>query len=113
MTETKRLRRRIVSPAAEMRWPRRCILGLLLGAAFVLAPVRAQAQEMEVPVDAQIPLFLKVATFDRQLHARAHDAIVVAIAYQSGNRASLNARDDALRAFEHCGSSLDGLPLRI
>jgi hypothetical protein len=65
-------------------------------------PVRElQAQDapaMEVPVAIQVPLFLKVLTFDRRLDARAGQELVVAIVYQKGNRASTLARDDALRA---------------
>lgn len=57
-----------------------------------------RAQEMEVPVAIQVPLFLKVMSFDRQLHARSAGALVIAFAYQGGFRASADAKDQAWRA---------------
>jgi hypothetical protein len=53
---------------------------------------------MEVPVAIQLPLFLKVMSFDRQLRTRAAGAIVIAFAYQGGFRPSLDAKDQAWRA---------------
>jgi hypothetical protein len=52
---------------------------------------------MEVPVAVQLPLFLKVMSFDRQLRARGSGAgtLVIAIAYQSGYRASADAMTEA------------------
>lgn len=70
------------------------------------------AQDMDVPVAVQIPLFLKVLTFDRQLRARAGTEVVVAVAFQSRNRASVAAKDDALRALASVRDSVDGLPVR-
>lgn len=52
---------------------------------------------MEVPVETQIPLFLKVLTFDRRLYAGTRGDFVFAIAYQSGFRASAQAKDAAVR----------------
>ncbi len=74
----------------------------LLGAAAALlagaaAPSRAGAQEMEVPVALQVPLFLKVMTFDRQLVVSGGE-LVVAVAYQGGFRASAVAKDEVVRA---------------
>lgn len=74
----------------------RLVLAMLVGAAAV--PGVASAQGMDVPVTLQLPLFLKVMTFDRNLEKRAGDKLVLAVAYQSENRASARAKDEAMRA---------------
>jgi YfiR/HmsC-like len=56
------------------------------------------AQEMEIPVGVQLPLFLKVMSFDRQLRSRGAGTLVIAIAYQSGYRASVGAKEEAWRS---------------
>lgn len=81
--------------------------------ALIFAPRVAFAQEMEVPVAVQVPLFLKVISFDRQLHARGSTEYVVAVAYQSGNRASMEARDDVMRALKAEHPTVVGLPVRL
>jgi hypothetical protein len=73
---------------------------LFLAALGVVA--RLHAQQMEVPVATQIALFVKVIAFDRQLQARASGAVTVAIAYQSGHRASNTAREEAEHALVTC-----------
>ena len=83
-----------------------CILGLLSPLAL------AAAQEMDVPVAVQIPVLLKVLSFDRQLHARAGGEIVVGVAYQSGNRASSVAHEDAVRLFS-AAHDVNGVPMRV
>ncbi len=55
-------------------------------------------QEMDVPMDVQVQILLKVLAFDRKLAVRAPQALVVGVAYQGGNRSSLVARDEAVRA---------------
>ena len=72
------------------------ILALLLGASAV--PGRASAQAMDVPVTTQVSLFLKVMTFDRNLEKRAGQKLVLAVAYQSENRASARARNEVMSA---------------
>ena len=62
-----------------------------------LAP-NLSAQEMAVPVEVQTSVFLRVLQFDRDLADRAGDELVIGIAYQRRNRASLNARDAILGA---------------
>lgn len=65
------------------------LVGASAGSAF--------AQDMEVPVEIQLPLFLKVLSFDRLRDQRAETELVVAIAYQRHYAASASAHDDALR----------------
>jgi hypothetical protein len=71
-----------------------------------------RAAEMEVPMDVQFPLFLKVATFDRNLSSRVGDAFVVAVLFQSRYRASLNAKDDFFDVMSRSQVNLvDGIPI--
>ena len=90
--------------------------GCLLAVAFVAtaagAPSRIAAQEMDVPVAIQIPLFLKVMTFDRQLTTRAEGELVVAIAYQSGHRASRSTKDEVARALAVVDQNSSGVRIR-
>lgn len=57
-------------------------------------PHRMCAQEMELPVSIQVPLFLKVIAFDRQRNPQGDAILVVGIAYQSGFRVSVTTRDE-------------------
>lgn len=91
-----------------VRWMLLC--GFLFGI-FVPATSAAQ-QEMELPVDLQLSLFLKVLSFDRQLRSRAGDELVVGVVMQRGYRASLKAGEEALRALNVRGTNVDGLPVR-
>lgn len=64
------------------------------------APISDPLQDMEVPVSIQVPLFLKVMTFDRQRNQQGDVELVVGIAFQNAFRASAGARDDAVRALD-------------
>jgi hypothetical protein len=76
------------------------------------ASTTVHAQEMELPVAVQLPLFLKVMSFDRQLVSRGGGTLVLAIAYQSGNRASADAKQEAWRAGSNV-HEIGGMPLTI
>jgi hypothetical protein len=89
---------------------RAALLTLAIGGVAVAVP--AWAQEVEVPIDVQIPLFLKVLAFDRQFRVRATNELVVMVAYQSGNRQSTSAKDNALRALAEQTLSAEGLAVR-
>jgi hypothetical protein len=66
-------------------------------AASIAAPSRARAQEMDVAPAIQLPILAKVISFDRQLRTRAPDGPTVGVVFQSGNRASVLAKDEAIR----------------
>jgi hypothetical protein len=85
------------------------LIAMLGGAGHASAAV---AQEMEVPVAIQVPLFLKVMSFDRLLKSRAGDELIVMVAYQSGNHASLMAKDEVLRAMSAGSAAVDGITIR-
>jgi hypothetical protein len=59
------------------------VVGLGLGA--IMSP--AMAQDVPVPVGVQVPLLLKILTFDRHL-ADAAEPLVVGVVFQHRNRAS-------------------------
>lgn len=88
---------------------RAAVVGVLLA---IGASTSALAQEMEVPVAVQLPLLLKVMSFDRQLRARSAGTIVIAIAYQSGLRASAGAKEEAWRAVSNV-REIDGMPVSV
>ena len=83
------------------------VVGVLLGSATLL-----KAQDMEVPVTLHIPLFFKVMSFDRSFPARTGRSLVIAVVYQRGNRASIEARDEALRSIARTPRSADGVVRR-
>lgn len=93
---------------------RRVILGAIaLGVSCLAAPSVMCAQEMEVPVRIQIPLFLKVLSFDRHLEARTSVELVVGIAYQRGYRASEIAREEAARSLGNVSDGVAGRRVRV
>lgn len=91
----------------------RLSLALFVLAAGALAARRAGSQEMDVPVGIQVSVFLKVISFDRQLHLRAPTEVVLGIAFQSGNRASVIAKEEARQAIAAARDGVDGLPIRV
>lgn len=93
---------------------RRRVVVLLLAAGALVAPIaRVRAQEMDVPVSIQISIFLKVLTFDRALVGRAPAEVVVGIAFQRGSRASVLAKDEAVRALRAAPDGVAGVRVRI
>ena len=77
---------------------RRCAIGAAIGGIYASSPGVAGAQDLDVPVQMQIALFLKVLTFDRNLVVPPASEIVVAVVFQSGYRSSVNARNTAMTA---------------
>jgi hypothetical protein len=84
-------------------------MALLAGSARALG-----AQEMVVPVEAQVPLLYKILTFDRNLGARAAgDDIVIAIIYQETFRPSVTARNQVQETARKLGvSTILGHPVQ-
>jgi hypothetical protein len=56
----------------------------------------SNAQDMMVPIDIQVPLFLKILSFDRNFTARAGDEVVVGVVYQKKFRNSVNVKDEVM-----------------
>ncbi len=79
---------------------KKALTGVLMSITLLVtvAPPPTYAQDVAVPVALQIPLFLKVMSFDRRFAGRAGSSLVIAVVYQRGNRASTIAKDEALQA---------------
>ena len=86
------------------------LLSALLG--VPLGPL--DAQEMNAPMDLQVPTLLKVVEFDREFLNRVGDEVVVGVLYQSRLRISAAAVADAQRFIQEEGlDSVRGIPLRF
>ncbi len=78
------------------RWPGlRAAAWLCLVLVSLAAP--AFAQQMAAPMDVQFSLFFRILTYDRNFGQRAADGLVIGVVYQPHVRASVLARDEALR----------------
>jgi hypothetical protein len=74
------------------------LLSVLLCLCCGLLPLFAQ--EIAVPIEAQIPLLCKVITYDRDLKKRAGGELVIAVLYQRKFKSSLNIKDEVVGALE-------------
>lgn len=102
----------ILSMVARPR-VKRSLLGMLTLAALVSAFRPLPAQEMDVPMRVQMPILVKVISFDRRLRARAPDSVVIGVLMQRGNRASVLAHDEAVEILTAPGTTIDGIPVRV
>jgi len=87
------------------------------GAALVLlllalaAP--ALAEEMALPVDQQVPLLLKVLTYDRNFEAKAGEELAIGIVYDPADRASAAATEQMGQTlFRFADKTVKKLPVR-
>lgn len=85
---------------------------VLLGVLVCLCGhARAQA-EMAVTADRQVPLLLKILTYDRQLEVKAGDQLVIGIVSSPTSLASAKARGDVEMALHsYLGKTVKKLPL--
>jgi len=89
--------------------------GLILGAAAILLalPAVAWAADMAVPAETQVPLLLKILTYDRNLTSKAGSDLVVGVVFDSANRASSSAADKVGTAlYAMNGRTVKGRPLK-
>jgi hypothetical protein len=70
------------------------ITGLLL-----LMPLRGIAQSTPTGAALQVPVILKVLTYDRHFESKAGDAVVVGIVYVAGDPASTKVAEDVGQTF--------------
>lgn len=67
--------------------------------AFLLVVMSATAHaQSDLPMDLQVPLFLRVLTYDRALNRNGGGELVIAVLYDAGNAASNTARTSFVRA---------------
>lgn len=57
----------------------------------------AVAQEMAVPMNVQVPLLLKILTFNRTQQPKTGGEVVIGIVYQGKFRTSLNVKDEFMK----------------
>jgi hypothetical protein len=104
--------RRLLSRPRGLRGWRLGLAALALGGWTATTP--AAAQDISVPVEVQVPLLLKILTFDRTLAAESHDSLVVGVVFQSHYRASAAISDEVCRALATAGRNLNaGRVLRV
>lgn len=84
--------------------------------AGLLAALGGQAlaqAEMAVAADRQVPLLLKILTYDRQLEAKAGRELVIGIVSSPTSLASAKAREDVESALHsYLGKTVKKLPLQ-
>lgn len=68
--------------------------------------VRVHAQTLDVPVDVQVPLFLKATTYDRTFASKLqkNGQIQIGIVYQEKNRASVKEMEELQAALRKPGA---------
>jgi hypothetical protein len=80
---------------------------------IVLWIATSQAQDMSAPVSVQLPLFLKILSFDRNLKARVGDEIVMAVIYQEKFKTSLNAKEELSNLIKESSiKTIEDIPIR-
>jgi hypothetical protein len=88
-------------------------LRLLPLLALGLAPGPGIAQTMSLPAESQIPLLLKVLTYDRRFEAKAGTEVVVGIVYMAGDPDSLRAAEEVGTIFyKFAGKTVKKLPVK-
>jgi hypothetical protein len=79
---------------------------------FMTLSLFAAADEMAVPADLQVPLILKVLTYDRNFDERAQNELKIGIVY-TGNAASLKAKNEVMGVLEKfSGKTIRKLPIK-
>jgi hypothetical protein len=89
------------------------LTALVLAALCAAGPPAAAAAADDLPARKQALLLLRVLVYDRNLKARAHGAVRIAVAYRPNDAASEGQRDALLAGFESLGREVvaAGLPV--
>ena len=77
----------------------RTLAAIAVGAAMT-GPRVASAQTMPIPVNLQIPLILKILTYDRELLQKSKSELTIGILYSAADPASVQAKDDVSRILQ-------------
>jgi hypothetical protein len=68
---------------------------------------------MPVPASLQVPLLLKILTYDRNFAARTGSSLSIAVVFGGANPDSIRARDELAAAFEaFADKTVKNLPIR-
>jgi hypothetical protein len=91
---------------------RRVVSGLVLLA--LLRPVVAAAAEpMPLTPDLQVPLILKVLTYDRHFESKAGRELIIGVVYEQGDPESLKAASTIIATLlRFSGKTVKRLPIR-
>jgi hypothetical protein len=82
-----------------------CLIPLLLSAS-------SYAQEMALPVEDQVPLFIKILNYERNLKNYKNDIVVIGVIYQERFRISNLAKDAFIKTIdENSEITIDGKPV--
>jgi hypothetical protein len=66
----------------------------------VLLPAAPRAETMPTPTDLQVPLLLKILTYDRELLQKVKSDLTIGIVYFPSDTSSVEARDEVQRVFQ-------------
>jgi len=81
--------------------------------ALLIGQLGLMAQEIQVPIRMQVPIFLKILAFDRHLKEKAGDEVVLCVLYQQKYMRSNMAKDEIVSELEKLGDlRIQGLPVR-
>src|SRR5262245_57524999 len=85
----------------------------IASAASVQADAQPTTDRMPVPASLQVPLLLKILTYDRNFTARTGSSLRIAVVFNGTNQVSLRARDEIAAAFDAFGDkTVKNLPIR-
>ncbi len=87
---------------------------LIFALIFILTINLVVAQTVEVPVELQHSLFMKILSFDKNIKARAGSEIIIGIIYQKNFKISLDTKDEILKAFSKSPvKDINNIPVRF
>lgn len=67
---------------------------ILINILLILSIMQLNAQNVNVPLNLQVPIFVKIFQFDRSLANKNKSKITIAVIYLSTNRMSQNYKDE-------------------
>jgi hypothetical protein len=85
----------------------------LLAALFAFTSIPARAESMALPAELQVPLILKILTYDRQFEAKAKTEVAIGIVFDPADGPSAKSAEqisDTL--FKFTGKTVKKLPLK-
>ncbi len=86
--------------------PRSRVIAAMLWFGMAGGPSALHAQEVAVPVEVQIPLFIKILSFDRTLGSRPAGPLIVGVLYQGDYRVSADIAFQVKRALRDTGEDV-------
>ena len=95
-------------------WSQRGVYGLVGGLLWLAGAAPVRAGEVGVSEEIQVPILLKLLTYDRTLMSDPPERIEIAVVYARGSGPSLRNRDAVLRSLaSHHEKTISGIPFRV